>query len=130
MRDGGRHRDPARQQGERAGVRGDCRPGMQDFLAQGAIGRCQGIEGRRLGRRGNMAVQKGGNGLPMYMCLDQIGLKRKGQQGKQQQQPSRNGHGNWDGAGRSRHGIWLSVSGHIMGRAGLGRNASFHCKQL
>ena len=46
-------------------------PGMQDFLAQRAIGGGQGLEGRRLNRRGNMGFQVQNAWLPMHMGLNQ-----------------------------------------------------------
>ena len=86
-RNGGNHRDPGEQQCRWGIVRRDRRSGMQDFLAQRAIGGGQGVERRRLDRRGNMRLQAQNAWLPMHMCLNQIGLKREGQQRKQHHQP-------------------------------------------
>lgn len=90
-RGGGRHRDPGEQQCQFRIVRRDRRTGMQDLLAQRAVGGGQGVEGRRLNRHRNMGFQAQNAWLPMNMCLNQIGLKREGQEGKQQHQPPGSG---------------------------------------
>jgi hypothetical protein len=53
-----------------------------------------------------MTVQEGGSGLPVNMCLNQIGLKREGQQGKKHHQPSADGSRSSNGANVARHDIW------------------------